>query len=330
MSEELGGPCQGFSISNQQLLKTTQEVDFWNHDTRSQIRVTLPNPYGYDAPEDDPDGLIPVYKAAKALRKLVDAGRIPPNTVALTIDDTGELISRRTNPKDDITQITEYLPLQDYGLPPSATSNPIRRSELIELARLSTVDLVAYSEDLPPAATHKKADKRYVFRPAMPTILVMWHEVQMLSRLPPHPSLALLDRVVVDEVTGSQLVGFTMRYVDGQDLHHSKPLFKLKWLRQLMQVVDDLNLKHGVLHQDVAARNLIVDPDTDSIVLIDFDLASRIGKVRGPSTRAYEREKEGRDDGMPNLKWLTPLPFQLPREQRVAHGVAPFFLPGDS
>ena len=44
-----------------------------------------------------------------------------------------------------------------------------------------------------------------------------------------------------------------------------------------MQAVDDLNLKHGIIHQDIAHRNLLIDPDTDSVVMIDFNTAYRIG-----------------------------------------------------
>lgn len=42
-----------------------------------------------------------------------------------------------------------------------------------------------------------------------------------------------------------------------------------------MQTVDHLNLRFGVTHQDVRARNCLIDPDTD-IALIDFGLAAMI------------------------------------------------------
>ena len=61
-----------------------------------------------------------------------------------------------------------------------------------------------------------------------------------------------------------------------------------------MQAVDDLNLKHGVIHQDIAGRNLLIDPDTDSILLIDFGCAFRIGTIPKVTGEQYW---EGRDDG---------------------------------
>jgi serine/threonine protein kinase len=107
--------------------------------------------------------------------------------------------------------------------------------------------------------------------------------------------LALVDRLVLDETTGSRVVGFTMRHINNPTLNKQRPRFKLEWLRQLMGLVDTLNLEHGVVHQDVAARNLIIDPDSDSIVLIDFNAAARVG-VTPRLWRGSEEVHAGYDD----------------------------------
>ncbi|KAK4233699.1 hypothetical protein C8A03DRAFT_19266, partial [Achaetomium macrosporum] len=78
-------------------------------------------------------------------------------------------------------------------------------------------------------------------------------------------------------------------------LDKSRPRFKLKWLKQLIQAVDDLNLKYGIIHQDIAHRNLLIDTDSDSILLFDFNFAYRIG-VERIGGRNYEGKREGRDD----------------------------------
>ena len=52
-------------------------------------------------------------------------------------------------------------------------------------------------------------------------------------------------------------------------------------------VIDDLNLKYGIIHQDVAARNLLVNPKTGDLMLFDFNYSGRVGD------RACT---EGRDD----------------------------------
>jgi hypothetical protein len=101
----------------------------------------------------------------------------------------------------------------------------------------------------------------------------------------------------LDELTASRVVGFTIRYVAGATLDKdgSVGLFKLKWLKQLLQTVDDLNLKHGITHQDIARRNLMVDPAADSLVLIDFNVACRAGTVKQGSSNPEGKWGE-RDD----------------------------------
>jgi hypothetical protein len=286
----------GFSFNAQAALQDTHEVYLHDIDTRSTTQVTLPNPDGWEVPEDDPELDIPLNKAAEALRKHLDTGRIPPDTTGIEIDDAGALLSCRAVPEEDATKTTDYLELEEFQLPPAAAANPLLRSELTELARFTgPVDLVAC-----PGGDGKD---RHVFKHASHSPVGLWYEVQFLARLPPHPNMVLLDRVVLDEVTGSQVVGFTMRYVAGPTLETTRPPFKLKWLRQLMQAVDDLNLRHGVIHQDIADRNLIIEPDTDSIALLDFNSATRVGVVRQGATRDFEYVWKGRDDGTPN-PWL--------------------------
>jgi serine/threonine protein kinase len=103
-----------------------------------------------------------------------------------------------------------------------------------------------------------------------------WKEMSLWMRLPRHPNIVPFDRVVVDELEG-RVVGFTSSYVPGGTLEENKSrVFKLKWLRQLIQVVDDLNLKYSIAHQDIAPRNLLVDESTDSVMLFDFNFAARI------------------------------------------------------
>jgi hypothetical protein len=62
-----------------------------------------------------------------------------------------------------------------------------------------------------------------------------------------------------------------------------------------MQAVDDLNLKHGIIHQDIAHRNLLINSASDSIVLIDFNEAYRVG-VEKNGTNDHEGRWRERDD----------------------------------
>lgn len=93
-----------------------------------------------------------------------------------------------------------------------------------------------------------------------------------------HPSIVPFDKVVVDELEG-RFVGFTTKYIAGGTLEENKTrIFKLKWLHQLIDVVDTLNLQFGVAHQDVAPRNILINQTTDTLMLFDFNFAARIGR----------------------------------------------------
>lgn len=84
---------------------------------------------------------------------------------------------------------------------------------------------------------------------------------------------------MLDELHG-HVVGFTTLYISGGTISENKSrTFKLKWLRQLMGVIDDLNLKYGISHQDVAARNLLVNSETDTLMLFDFNYSGRIDGI---------------------------------------------------
>jgi serine/threonine protein kinase len=117
----------------------------------------------------------------------------------------------------------------------------------------------------------------------------IWHEVGVWVRLPKHPNIVPFDKVVVDELEG-RLVGFTTPFIPGGTVDENKDRpFKLKWLKQLMGVVDYMNLDLGVAHQDISPWNLLVDEATDSILLFDFNMSARLEKDRTPSIKTTSR-----------------------------------------
>ncbi|KAF5554527.1 serine threonine kinase [Fusarium mexicanum] len=118
-----------------------------------------------------------------------------------------------------------------------------------------------------------------------------WKEMNLWMRLPHHPNIVPFDRVVVDELEG-HLVGFTSNYVAGHNLEGNKSrVFKLKWLQQLIHVVDVLNLEHGIAHQYIAARNLLINEPEDAIMLFDFNFAARISCLSPGEGESYIEDR---------------------------------------
>ncbi|KAJ5797205.1 uncharacterized protein N7518_005745 [Penicillium psychrosexuale] len=194
------------------------------------------------------------------------ADYLSPEVSAITVDDDGLLTGVSTDPEEDATVFIGYIP---FSLCPSlADCSTVYFSQLQELDRLGPgVDLSSYDGQ-------KVAFK---FNPlGMPRRLEMsWKEIHLVSKLPPHPNIVPFDRVVLEDVE-SRVIGFATKYIPGGSLANADPKrpFRFEWLEQLTQVVDFLNLELGIMHQDIAPRNLLVDPETDKLLLFDFDWAA--------------------------------------------------------
>lgn len=165
-------------------------------------------------------------------------------------------------------------------------------------------------------------------------------------RLPRHPNIVPFDRVVVDELEG-RVVGFTNDYVPGGSLEKNQSrVFKLKWLQQLIQAVDDLNVRYGIAHQDIAPRNLLLDESTDSVMLFDFNFAARIKHLSPGDGESYCEDRNDvkgviftmyeiitRDDSLrsvpheeQNLDYLLRLEWVKHPEAKLDHPVAAYRL----
>ncbi|OAQ62976.1 protein kinase-like protein [Pochonia chlamydosporia 170] len=196
---------------------------------------------------------------------------LPPDVHQIHVSPTGELISVSNDPKDDPTYFPYYPPLSEVQNPNNAPV--VSRADLYELDRLGPmVDLVI----CPRSEPTRQLVFKYYFH--IQRLRFIWHEMNLWMRLPKHPHIVPFDKIVVDELEG-RLVGFTTLYIPGGTLEeNTSRMFKLKWLHQLTSVVDELNLNLGIAHQDVAARNLVIDETTDSLMIFDFNFSARIGK----------------------------------------------------
>lgn len=181
---------------------------------------------------------------------------------AITVDDDGLLTGVSTNPEEDDTLYVAYLPLSIVG----ADCHTIQYSELQELDRLGPgVDLSSYEDE--SGISQKVAFKFNILEKPL-RLQMAWDELQLLKRLPPHPNIVPFDRVVLAE---SRVIGFTTKYIPGGTLDNPKIPFQFEWLQQLTRLVDFLNLELGIMHQDIAPRNLLINPDTNNILLFDFN-----------------------------------------------------------
>ncbi|KAG6010128.1 hypothetical protein E4U21_000162 [Claviceps maximensis] len=188
-------------------------------------------------------------------------------------------ITLLTDPEEDVTMYPTNFPLATLKVPfPVKT---IYLTSLTELDRLEwQVDKVSYPES--PCLGNSMSKKIVVFKYwfMVNGMFRYWSELNCCCRLPrDHPHIVPFDSVVLDDTT-HRIVGFTSLYISGGTLSRNNATtrpFRLRWLHQLLSVVDDLNYRYGVMHQDVAPRNLLIDEE-DNLRLFDFNYSIMIDK----------------------------------------------------
>lgn len=202
---------------------------------------------------------------------------LPLDTYKIHMSESGDLLRVSTDPKDDPWIIIWRFKMQDLQLEkPLNGVTTVIRTELCEVSRLAWgVDLVSYGTG--------EDEMKVVFKYALipQDSHRFWTELNVWLRLSHHANIVPIDKIVLDEIHG-QIVGFTTPYIPGGSLEDDPSRgFKLKWLKQLIQVMDDLNLRYGVIHDNITPRHLLIDPETDDLLLINFNFSRRMaGPVR--------------------------------------------------
>ncbi|KAH0287269.1 hypothetical protein M436DRAFT_85853 [Aureobasidium namibiae CBS 147.97] len=159
-----------------------------------------------------------------------------------------------------------------------------RELAVIELSRLEELEQFGPAVDLVRYKDEAAAQRTVVFKYGMifQRRLRIWRELHLLKSLPKHPNLVGLDRVVLDD-PHSQVLGYTTPYISGGTLDDDhQRVFRLSWLLQLTSVVDYLNLQLGIVHQDIAPRNILIDSlssslETEKLRLFDFHYGAFVG-----------------------------------------------------
>ncbi len=216
------------------------------------------------------------------LRKHVD--QLGDGVVGIRFSQPDGPVTLLTDREHDERFFVNNYPLSALDLPfPVKT---VHLNSLTELERFGpNVDLVSYQG--PPCVAGaglpapKVAFKYWYMDNGM---FRTWHELNSWSRLPrDHPHIVPFDAVVLDHHTGG-IVGFTTQFIPGGTLHDNNATtrpFRLRWLHQLLSVVDDLNYRYGMMHQDIAPRNLLVD-EKENLRIFDFNYSIRIEKHYTP------------------------------------------------
>lgn len=212
--------------------------------------------------------------AIEFLRQHIE--NIDQHVHTIVVDDRGALVSTSSDPEQDTTCAVYY---------PSFVDAPsLKDSTVIELSKLEELKRFGPAVDLARYVDEKGAQQMVVFKYGMifQRRLRIWRELHLLKSLPEHPNLVRLDRVVLDDAR-SQVLGYTTPYISGGTLDDDhQRVFRLSWLHQLTSVVDYLNLEVGIVHQDIAPRNILIDPgspnlETEKIRLFDFDYGAFVG-----------------------------------------------------
>ncbi|OAL65843.1 hypothetical protein A7C99_2944 [Trichophyton rubrum] len=156
---------------------------------------------------------------------------------------------------------------QESGLlGPNRKETVIFRSDLKEVDRLDiATDLVEYSR----GNTIKQAVFKYTL--IQTRVENVWRELHILKALRGNKRYVPFDRIVLDEVTHN-ILGLTTGYIAGGTLEHYRGTFYFRWLKQLTDAVDELNFRYGLMHQDLAPRNILIDPASQELLdLISTD-----------------------------------------------------------
>lgn len=211
------------------------------------------------------------------LRQHID--ELGADVLGIRFADSHGPITISSSKEDDVTFYTNCDPLSALQLPFAVRT--IMFGNLTELDRFGPqVDLVTYQAD-PSVGDggQKKVAFKYWFVPNGK--FRKWYELQCWSRLPrDHPHIVPFDAVVLDHVRGG-VVGFTSLYIPGGTLDSdTSRVFRLEWLKQLLSVVDDLNYRYGIMHQDIA-RNLLID-ENGNLCIFDYNFSVMIAKHYTP------------------------------------------------
>ncbi|DAA74349.1 TPA_exp: Uncharacterized protein A8136_3547 [Trichophyton benhamiae CBS 112371] len=202
------------------------------------------------------------------------ADQLGPDQHTIVVDKNGAL---EKFTREDITMEVRYPKYTG----PMDKNQVIRRSELTELDRINIcTDLVEYN-----SSDGETTGERLVFKYTIidDILLNLWQNLHILKGLQGNDLFVPFHRIVIDDVNET-ILGFTSIYMSGGTLKDYRGTFYFRWLKQITDAIDQLNLRYGILHQDLAPRNILIDPTTHDLKVFDFDMSAKMDGQNGLTT----------------------------------------------
>ncbi|KAI1461480.1 kinase-like domain-containing protein [Annulohypoxylon moriforme] len=238
-------------------------------DRRHEIFVTAPAALSTDEAARNNTMFKKLYKILPSLS---------PEAILIRIDAEGLLEEVTSNPEelDYLRERSRIQTLADMPKPllsdTSFSSWPtLQHEQLIELDRFTpNVDLVKLADQ-----TDASMVVKYIFDDQH--MRLIWTEINILKEMQPHPSILPLDHLVLGDK--GHIIGMTTKFIRGGSLGSRKDrTIKLKWLKQLTEVLDFLHLDQGIIHGDMGLNNILIDEESDRLLLCDFERSRKISE----------------------------------------------------
>ncbi|KAI1825748.1 hypothetical protein F4861DRAFT_547150 [Xylaria intraflava] len=202
-------------------------------------------------------------------------GLLAPSIRIIEVDENDRLIGVSSDP-------AELIGLPEIGLnaPVSTFAHQrledvtilhgietVNRSQLVEIDRLAPrVDFMVDTS---------RNNERIIVKWFLEDNSPQWQEIHTLRSLPAHPNIVQIHRIILDDNSG-RVLGWASKQIAGTNLETDKSCFKMKWLKQLLDIVDYLHLELGICHCDLVLKNIMLERAADKILLVDFEFAHQI------------------------------------------------------
>jgi serine/threonine protein kinase len=207
-----------------------------------------------------------------------------PDDAMIKVSDDMKWLMFSNKDKDDHGRFFPYLRFMDQA--DDVKLDIVRRSDIREEKIMYWLaDIVSYVNNDDP--NHLAVFKIVVHSSQLDRT---WNKAHITRALKGHPSIVPFEKFVVDDAE-ERLIGWTSTFIKEGTLeeNHSSTYFRLSWLTQMTEIIDDINLKYGIMHRDIAARNFLIDPETQQLLLFDFNNgmqiedSSKTPQCHGPS-----------------------------------------------